>query len=251
MLSKKEKLNIVAAMMQNHEQLCPDVFNPDGILKLPVREKLMDLVQFVKKGFLECFSHLSIQDITLNGSLCSYVYSDISDIDLFIIVGGVFPGNDQLTLRVLDGINMAFSAASVRPLIFGHSVDYGVLGETNFKINKFNCYSVLSDQWKQRPIRKEFVFTPEELYQAYCRYSSKLHQFVADLPKTADGFLTGDSCIKLQKFLQNLREQAFFCKENSPEHEYGLEYNLYRLLKKFGAWRHFRQYITDSYKNSL
>ena len=29
MLSKKEKLNIVAAMMQNHEQLCPDVFNPD------------------------------------------------------------------------------------------------------------------------------------------------------------------------------------------------------------------------------
>lgn len=249
-LSKQEKLDIVASMMQNREVLCPDIFDAQGKMLEQVRYKFLELVDFVKREYLSAFPQLEIRDVTLNGSMCSYMYSDRSDLDLFIVVEDVFPQDSEVSYKVLNAINLLLSELAHRPFIYGHPVDFGMLQTSSFKINDLNCYSVLYDCWKIEPLRREFGFTAEELYKHYCKYSADLHRFVNELPKNASGFLTVDSQKKLREKLRYLRNDAFRYKFFSPEHEYSLEYNLCRLLKKFGTYSHFHQYILDSYKNT-
>ncbi len=249
-LSKQEKFDIVASMMQNREVLCPYVFDDKGKMLDVVRHKLLELVEFVKREYLGAFPLLEIKDVTLNGSLCSYMYTDKSDMDLFIVVGDLLPQDSGLSYKILNAINLLLSDLAHRPYIYGHPIDFGMLQETSYKISNINCYSILQNDWKIKPVKRKFAFTAEELYQHYCKYSADLHKFVNDLPKNDSGFLTSESQRKLQDKLKQLNNGAFRYKFLSPEHEYCLEYNLYRLLKKFGTYRHFNDYVSDSYNNT-
>lgn len=92
------------------------------------------------------------------------------------------------------------------------------------------------------------------LPDTFCRRSGQsfwLLKILFKTAKTSEGFLTSESQNILTEYLDELKLAAYVCKIESPEHEYGLEYNLYRLLKRFGAKRHFYQYINDSYKKGL
>ena len=249
-LSEKEKLAIVAEMMTNHGQLCSDIFDISCHLQGEVKDKLLRIQDFILDYFLDFFPLLQIDDLHLCGSLCSYIYTPYSDLNLFIILAPIFP-NEQINIKIFKAINSYLSGLNVQPTIYNHHINYLILQKADHKINNFNAYSVLQGEWKQKPVRNKFAFTPQELYAAYGIYSAKLHHLVAELPKTGEGFLTQNSRIVLYNYLENLKENAFDCKSNSIEHEYGLEYNLYRLLKRFGTWEHFQSYISDSYKNTL
>lgn len=242
---------MIAQMMINHRCLCPEVFDEKDNLLPHVKAKIDDIVDFLKEDYLKAFPRLKILDITLQGSLCSHVYHDNSDIDMFIVVDDIFPDNQSLTENILNKINKSAGYLAYKPFIYTHPVDFGILYYKNKRIKDFNTYSVLNGQWKTPPHYQEFAFTPKELYAEYCIYSNNLHKFAAELEKTNGTFLTSPSCRKLDAYLQNLRDEAFDAKENSPTHEYSLAYNLYRLLKKFGTYTHFLNYIKDSYKNNI
>lgn len=250
-LSKEEKFQIIAQMMTNHHHLCPEIFDKDKQLLPVVHNKILDIVEFIKKEQLILFPKLNILDVTLNGSLCSHVYSTSSDIDLFVIVDDIVPDNIPLSQELLDKINKMLSSITCKPFFYTHPVDFGVLHYSNKRVKNFNSYSVLNACWKQEPVYQEFTFTAEDLYTEYCKYSKNLHQFVAALDKDEHNFLTPQSCQNLSDYLQNLRDEAFHAKENTSKHEYSFEYNLYRLLKKFGAYSHFQNYLQDSYKNNI
>ncbi len=248
--TREEKLAVISEMTANHRVLCPDVFDAAGHLLPAVRTKLMAVKDFVQGSFLDCFPGVRINDVRLCGSLCSYIYSPRSDLDLFILTDTDLK-NQEINNKIFNVIDIYFSGLEVRPRINNHRIDYGVLHKSHEKVSPFNSYSVITDDWLQKPVRREFPFTPQELYQAYAAYSARLHRLAAGLSKTSEGFLTPESQNILNKYLDELRLAAYICKIESPEHEYGLEYNLYRLLKRFGAKRHFYQYINDSYKKGL
>ena len=250
-LSKEEKRAIIEGLINNHSTLCPDLFDKNNLLLPHVKSKIDDIVAFIKNGALRSFSEIKIIDISLNGSLCSYVYGSESDIDLFIVVDDIVPNDKWLTEKILNGINSHLFMLTSKPELYGHPVDFGVLHYQNKRVNDFNSYSVLNNCWKKEPVRQEFDFDVDELYQKYKDYSQELHKFVASLNKINDAFLMADSCEKLGQYLQNLRNKAFEAKENSDKHEYSLDYVLYRLLKKFGAYGHFLEYIKVSAKNNM
>ena len=250
-LSKEDKLQIITQMMTNHNHLCYEIFDADNTPLPIVKDKINELVDFIRHEELRAFPKLEIMDITLNGSLCSYVYTDKSDIDLFIVVGDIFPDNILLTEEILDRVNKELMLMVCKPCFYTHPVDYGVLHHTNKRIKNFNSYSILNEKWKRKPQHQEFLFTPQELYAEYCEYSKKLHDFVNGLEKINDAFLTPKSCNMLNDYLLKLRNSECDAKENSETHEYSLSYNLYRLLKKFGTYSHFQNYINDSYKNNI
>lgn len=216
-----------------------------------VRQRLLEFSDFLQEKGLGYFTNITIKDIILSGSICSYIYNDATDIDFLLVIDDIFPDNKELSQNILNKIIFYIVSRSYHPYFFGHPSDYGILFADNPKNNTFNSYSVLNNCWRQKPHRQEFSFSAEDLYEAYREYSQKLHQFVAQLEKINNAFLTMDSCRLLQSYLQDLRLKAFDAKENSLEHEYSLDYNLYRLLKKFGTYRHFQQYINVSYKNDI
>ncbi|MBE6444219.1 MAG: hypothetical protein E7020_06105 [Alphaproteobacteria bacterium] len=250
-LSKEEKLNIIEGMMFSHSTLCPKLFNEQKQLRQEVYDKIHCVVDIVSEQSISCFPNITIKDITLNGSLCSYMYNDNSDLDLWIIIESIFPDDKCTSEYILGGITSYINMMSFKPSFYGHSLDFGILHSDAKYVHNHNSYSWLHNCWKNEPVRQEFIFTPQELYCEYCKYNKKLHDYAASLEKINNSFLTEKSIKQLQNYIFSLNEKAFQAKLYSPEHEYSLEYNLFRLLKKFGTWSFFRNYIDDSYQNFL
>lgn len=246
-LSEAEELEITALMMTNHNCLCPQIFSADGRLLPLVREKLEETVFFLKKNYLQFFPLLKIKDIVLQGSICSYIYSRNSDLDVFIIVEEIGANDVSLEVKILNAINRVLPRLNMKPSFYEHPLDFAVLHQQMLLSNQ-NCYSLLNDCWTSTPVRQEFAFTPQELYRAYTTERDRLHRFADELPQ-AENFLTEDGADALQRYLHALRNKAFLCKQNSFEHEYSLDYNLYRCLKRFGIWAHYQKYIYDSRNN--
>lgn len=250
--SREEKIKLIKCMMQNHDTLCPDLFDANLNLVPEAKTKFLEIYDFIYQRSLIFFPDVQIKDFVISGSMCSYTYSDLSDLDLFIFVENVFPYSSELSNRILTCINSFLSSLSCKPKFYGHLIDYGVLtiNDDRYFKNPY-MYSILNNEWKQKPVRREYKFSVEELYSQYCKYSANLHQYVQSLEKINNAFLTAESCLLLRDFLKNIRLKAFETKDNSQEHEYSLDYNLYRLLKKFGTYTHFDNYVKDSFKYIL
>lgn len=247
-LSEAEELETIIDLMKNHECLCPQIFSADGSLLSLVREKLEEIVFFLKRNYLQFFPLLKIKDIILQGSICSYIYSRDSDIDVFIIVEEIGANDVSLEVMILNAINRVLPRLNMKPSFYEHQLDFAMLHQQILLGNR-NCYSLLNDCWTNMPERRTFTFTPQELYQAYTTERDKLHRFVDELPHAGENFLTEGGANALQRYLQSLRNRAFLCKQNSLEHEYSLDYNLYRCLKKFEIWGHYQKYVYDSRNN--
>lgn len=250
-LSKQQKLDLIADMIRNNNRLCPQIFTPEAELLPPVRQKLNEFSNFIQKMALAHFTNVKIIDVILSGSICSYIYNDRTDVDFFIIVSDIFPEDLKLNHVILNKTNQFINSLNCKPYFFSHPLDYGILHFTNEKTKAHTCYSLLNNNWKNLPVRREFTFSAQELYDSYCAYSANLHQFASSLKKINNAFLEPAEAQKLQDYLQTLRNKAYLAKETSPEQEYSLDYNLYRLLKKFGTYNHFQDFAAVSYKNAL
>jgi len=250
MLSREQKLELVENMLQNHTVLQPDMFSPDELLRPEVRDKLLGVSDYVTQKIMAMLPSARIDDIVLLGSICSYAYSASSDVDLFIFVDNVLPDPNQAAW-LLDWINQWIATLKCLPVVFGHRVDCGILLVNNSRHSGHNFYSVQKNCWIDKPVRMEYPFSAEELFQSYCQYSAELHHFVAGLEKVNNAFLTRESSFRLRVYLKELRDKAYESRDHSSLREYSLEYNLYRLLKRFGTYKHFEQYARDSLKNLI
>lgn len=246
MQSKAEKLAVIENIMQQHKTLCPELFDEHNVLLPHIREKFLFLGQYMKENFLPMFPQVKIREMVLLGSSCSYAYHDDGDLDFFIFIDNIFPNNPKLSATILNDMAYTTFMRKWRPHIYKHPVDFAVLDINNRRAIAINNYSVLRNKWLVEPIKQDFPFSAEELFDKYCQYSADLHQFVAKLPKEDEVFLTAESAQKLSNHLRSLQDDAFLAKDFSIQREYSLEYNLYRLLKRFGAYRHFQNYIADS-----
>lgn len=246
MNSKAEKLAVIEDMLQEHNTLCPELFDGNGVLFPYVRQTFLLLVQHIKQTFLPMFPQVKIRELLLLGSSCSYAYRDDSDLDFFIIIDNIFPENPDLSGRILNALAYTMFSRRWRPHIYNHPLDFAVLDVNNKRATAINCYSVMRNKWLCEPIKQNFPFSAEELFDKYCKYSADLHRFVDNLPKDDEVFLTAESASKLSDYLLTLRNDAFLAKDFSVRREYSTEYNLYRLLKHFGAYQHFQDYISDS-----
>lgn len=245
--SKEDKIAIVSEMLQNHTTLLPELFDSDMQMLPSIRQHLLSVAGIFQKRILTLYPCAKIKDIILLGSICSYAYSPTSDLDMFLVIEG-FKSAPPSIQKIIPRTNLYLFKLCWRPYIYGRHMDIGLIVPDEARAHGINDYSVLRDEWNHKPLRQEYPFTPEELFKAYCRYSADLHKFVASLEKVNDAFLTSDSCDLLDAKLSEINNNAFKAKKEHPLREYCMEYNLYRLLKRFGTYRHFYNYIRDSQK---
>ncbi len=254
-ISKEDKLSIIKAMMKNNNTLSPLLFDDNKVMLPHIRKKILDMVALIQKQHLSFFPYIEVEDVFLSGSLCSYIYTPKSDIDLFILFKNI-SDNNILKYYFFSKLSNYLNHI-IKPKIYNHSVDFGITYHerynniNDYNLSGHNTYSVLNNCWHKEPIRQNFDFTAEELYIEYSKFSAKIHQLVKDLPKINNAYLTYDSAVELSEKLLQLKMDAFIAKDQDEKHEYSMIYNIYRISKKFCLPQHFMQYAEESYRYNL
>ncbi len=252
-LTKEDKLSIIKTMMQHNDVLSPLFFDTDKIMLPHIRKKMLDMVSIIKNHYISFFPNIEIEDIILTGSLCSYIYTSTSDIDLFILFKNI---SDNNVFNFFTKIG-TYINRNIKPKIYNHAIDFGITYSEKYynmdehKLDGYNTYSILNNRWHIEPIKQEFDFSIQELYNEYCKYSAQIHQYVKELPKINDAYLTYESAISLSQKIMQSKIQAFIAKDQDKKHEYSLTYNIYRLSKKFCLFQHFMRYAEESFKYDL
>lgn len=233
-------------IMQSHNVLAPEIFAENLLLKPEVRDKLLLIYQTVKQRFVSLFPKAKTLDVLLAGSLCSYLYTEESDLDLFIVIDDIDPHDLKLTKRILGNLNLFFTDIYFRPNIYQYPVDVGVLHSSSVQLRSpLNKYSLLRNEWLGKPQCRNFPFSIEELARAYRYEYYKLISYMSSLEKNNQGMLSFADARQAMDYLHGIRYWAFEAKENSPTHEYSFEYNVYRLLKHCGVYGWYRRHINQ------
>lgn len=249
-MQKEEKIAIVRQMMSNHPVLPVELFDANGKVYPGIREKLLKISDYMLEWFLPAFPQMKVLDVFLSGSMCSYIYNETSDLDLFVAVDDIVPQDENLSKKLLSNLNSYVFSLKAKPEFYKHPIDYGALLKNDLRFLIANRYSLMKDKWMIKLQRQEFSYTPEELFAAYCKFSADFHQYVNNLPKVEGAFLTYESANELRAKISELGYNACILKETSPEREYNMQYNIYRLFKRFGVYSHFNNYIAESLKKA-
>lgn len=240
-MENTEQKEFVRNLLTVQPARCPDFFTKQDTLLPDVEKKLNEIGKFSIQKFLTPIKKAQVEDVMLCGNLCGFVYGETSDLDMAIIVNN-FSGDFETTKHILQTINLSILSRGFNFMIGKHPIDLFFIQREQLLAN----YSLTRSIWTNKPIKKTFNFDADFCFKQYCLFSREVHQVVHDLPKINDAFLTPESCDILEKYLNYLKDRALKSKQNHPEHEYCLDYNLFRCLKHFGTYNHFREYIRDS-----
>lgn len=246
MLSKEDKINFVHDLLIDHPHLNELIFDENKKMRSIVRDSLLDISHFIIDRVSPFFTKFKVEDILLQGSICEYIWTDKSDIDLFIIINDLLDDGEITNQNIT---NMLMTDASKRGLkfkLYNHVIDIGFLKRQ--ALIDYGAYSILNNEWYVEPERFNFECDAEELFYEYCKFNADLNRFVASLNKINGTFLDLDACTKLREHIGNIKKNAYMSKNDHPLHGYCKEYNIYRVAKRFGVLRHFINYANDSYK---
>ena len=252
-VTKADKIRIISEILSNNSSLPDALFDSNGNMHTYVRDKLLNNITFILKTYAPYLSQSDILDIFLSGSVCSYISNKGSDIDLFVVIKDGAYNRNKLSQKAFMCVSM-FINLWVKSKIHAHAVDFSITHEDKYchigehTLAGYSTYSILHNRWHSKPVKRDFGFTAEELYQHYTKFNSEMMSYIKSLPKINDAFLTTEGAQQLEQKLSSLKTDAFLAKDVDPEHEYSLTYNIYRLAKKFGLLSHLKQYAADSYK---
>ena len=136
-----------------HEHLNPAIFDGDN-MKEYVREQLL----LIANDFIEHLGlpDLAIEDITVSGSNAAYSYTDLSDIDLHILVDISQFSEDDVYRELFDAKKTVYND-SHDILINGYEVELYVQ-DSNQPVISLGEYSVMNDKWLKLPRKRKADF---------------------------------------------------------------------------------------------
>ena len=247
MVTEEELLSDIAKNLQNNDNLCQLIFDEHNQAYDYVRQGLLKIANFIVDQGRITLSSLVVDDIVLAGGMASYIYNAETDVDIGIIAHPDMAKYDpKVVQNIFRAMNDSLPTKGYRFNILSRNIDYGFVEPSQF-LSGGRSYSLLNNSWLQMPQHREFSFSVQEIFEAYKAYCDKVYLFVNSLEKIDGKWLTFESCNKLQEHLDKLREDALRLKENGPEQEYGLEYNVHRFFNKFGVRGHFEALITEAH----
>ena len=239
---KIKRLNIGRHVCVNAE-LCPVLFETRNLLFEPVQAGLKRIADFWWKQTKKIFTDIEPADVVIYGDLVGYVYNPFNEVSI-----GFLTELPPDCLQYLDEINTTLVANEFRYKFITRPIHCRLLSQIPQGIS---CYSLIRKDWVTLPQKRTFNFTLDELCKAFPEYENIVHAFINSLPKHENGLLTIEGCRQLEDYLHNLRQKAVRAWESSEEHEYDLDYLLWRTFKEVGGVRYFTIYLADSYNHNI
>jgi len=149
----KEDVNIkVPALLRPKDDLNSELWDEDKKLRPEVRERLLEIAEKFIKPTLG--KDAIIKDITFTGSLANYNYSDMSDIDLHIIIDFADVNADKdIVKRYFNAVKALWNSLhDIR--IKGYEVEAYVQDEHEPHTST-GVYSVQDDKWLKEPVQSD------------------------------------------------------------------------------------------------
>tara|TARA_B100000900_G_scaffold405230_1_gene414562 strand:- start:1039 stop:1953 length:915 start_codon:yes stop_codon:yes gene_type:complete len=143
------------------DDLNRDIWEEDNSLKPEISEKLLRIA----KDFYERLDlPVPILDITFTGSMANYNWTDLSDIDLHIVIDykAVNENQDLVRNYLMEAKSNWNRAHDIR--IKGHEVEIYVQ-DSNEPHHSTAVYSVSDDDWIIKPRRKTFQVSEDAVTQ--------------------------------------------------------------------------------------
>jgi len=149
----------VPAVIRPKQELNQDIWDGEK-LKSDIRDKLLEIA----KKFIEPTraADAELKDITFTGSLANYNYSDLSDIDLHILIDFKDVNEDtELVRRYFNAVKALWNYVhDIR--IKGYEVEAYVQDDSEPHTST-GVYSVLNDEWITKPSYKEIDVDEEAI----------------------------------------------------------------------------------------
>ena len=149
----KEGVNIkVSALLSPKDKLNSELWDEDKKLRPEVRDRLMRIAEKFIKPTLG--KGVTIKDITFTGSLANYNYSDMSDIDLHIIISFADINKDKEMVRKYFNAVKALWNSLHDIRIKGFEVE-AYVQDSDEPHTSTGVYSVQDDRWLKEPTQTE------------------------------------------------------------------------------------------------
>ena len=158
-----------------HETLSPK-FWENGKLKPEVSEKLMEIAQDFHEMLKQEVPGLpNFENITFTGSLASYNYHNLSDIDLHVLIDfEKFQKNPEILEKWLTAKRIQWNKDH-KIMIFDHEVEIYVQ-DVNEEHFANGVYSVLMQEWLEMPIREDVDIDFEGIKKKYNTISKEIQE---------------------------------------------------------------------------
>jgi hypothetical protein len=157
-----------------------DTLNPKfwvkGQLKPEVTEKLMTIAQdFYELLKGEVPNIPNFEDVTFTGSLASYNYHSLSDIDLHILIDFQKIENESEILEKYFTAKRIQWNKEHKIMIYGHEVEI-YIQDTNEEHIANGLYSVLKQDWLEMPVKERVDIDYESTKKKYDTISKEIRE---------------------------------------------------------------------------
>lgn len=224
-----------------HERLAPFVFDDNDVMHENIRNKLLEISNFVIENTVNKFEGLEVEDICLIGSLSEYLYSEGSDFDIVIKVknkaDSFFNADEKTLIKILNFIYAGFSENRLSFMVEGRLVDISL----KHKIE--NYYSILHNKWvkndKLAPTQNiDLNFMMYNYYDLLEKYAEFMLGF-----ETRNGKYSLEDCNKLLEYYIGI-----VIYKNLSTYQDRL---IFKLLTAHGKIGEIGQHVSESFVNSL
>lgn len=218
------------------DDLNRDVWESDDTLKADISEKLLRIARdFYEKLDLPA----PILDITFTGSMANYNWTDLSDIDLHIVIDYNAVNED---LELVKNYLMEAKSNWNRNheiTVKGHEVEMYVQ-DSNEPHHSTAVYSILNDEWLIKPEKVSFEASEDAIRQKADHFIARIDLLDGMYDEGRYEEVYGDS-ERLRNKLRNYRQSGL---------EKGGEYSLENLVFKYLRNSEEIERIYDMKKNS-
>ena len=205
-------------------------------MKPEIREGLLDIAnEFVEFLGFDIF----VQDVTMTGSLANFNWSDYSDIDLHIIYDFKEAGEQEELFKDLFNLKKTVFNSQHDITVKGYEVELYVQ-DMNEPHMSTGVYSVLYDEWLDRPEPKEVKIDKKKI-------EDKSQQWMDIIDNTIEDLEVSDLENSVEK-LDSVKEKIK--KFRTSGLEKGGEYSYENLVFKFLRRNGYIQKLFDN-KNDL
>lgn len=224
----KDSLN--SEIWDNHDNIEESKMNPE------IRDGLLDIAnEFVEFLGFDIF----VQDVTMTGSLANFNWSDYSDIDLHIIYDFKESGEQEELFKDLFNLKKTVFNSQHDITVKGYEVELYVQ-DMNEPHMSTGVYSVLYDEWLERPEPKEVKIDKKKI-------EDKSQQWMDIIDNTIEDLEVSDLESSVEK-LDSVKEKIK--KFRTSGLEKGGEYSYENLVFKFLRRNGYIQKLFDN-KNDL
>ena len=196
-----QQLSAIVDQMTRFSKRLPGQFFDGTRLKEAVRDKS---ISFANARFAELgLPGLKIVDMLYVGSLASFEYDDLSDVDIHIIIDPAsFPGEKAMLRRYLSKVNDLNEFLYNRVTFYGRKADFTFYADTveNRIEPGVGIYSLFAQNWPSEP-------QPAPIRFSRARVLAELKDYIArynDLARTYGQSKQGFNC----ELFSELREEV-------------------------------------------